>query len=762
MHAHLAASLLLVSVLAHAAEIHGKVEGVIGGEPLARVQVSLLETGAQTVTDKDGNFAITGLPPGNFTLRLNAVGYRLLTVPFVLSEGEASKEFSITLVPDNFRRTDTVEVKGDIFHGPDSPAVIETNLTSSELRETSTVLADDPFRAIQALPGVSASGNNDFNAEFSVMGAPFEEVSTYLDGILVPQPFHSMGNLGAGASLSVVTSETVQDVRLLPVAYPENYGDAVGAAVDLHTRDGSRTPPLFRASIGMADSDVLGEGQLGRGRKGSWLASARKSYLGYLLRSRLHETFTDISFCDGDLKLTYDLAPRHALTFYAIGGRTDAELVHAMAPLGANDFKHGINDFVMVRTGWRWSVSPHLVIDTRAAYLQAPFSIRNSSAQLLQRHEYDEWVAGSDVVWNWRSNQILEGGWTARRIHSGTNNILYEPNGIPPASLSGAGTGWRNTGNLQHTSALLGNRIHVLASLRFDSADRLDVHPVAPQVSASIRVASATHIELGWGHYSQFDFPQFPIDQQYLGLEFCFPSSEFLKTADHFTAGAERRLGESVRVRAAFFDRQNHRYLAPVNCPGAAQDDRFHSVGRDYSRGVQLVLQSRTANRLAGWIGYTLTYARQDGLFYYSPKPGEVAGAFSPYYPTLQDQRHTLNVFVRYRVAPTVSLSGKWLFGSGFPLPGGQILVDPQGRAQFVGINAARMGNYQRLDVRGEKDWAFSRWKLALYGEVLNLTNHDNRRFVTLTSPAPSTGWVAYQIQQGLPITPTTGVAFEF
>jgi hypothetical protein len=40
-------------------------------------------------------------------------------------------------------------VKGDIFQGPDSPAVLETNLTSSEIRETSTVLADDPFRAIQ-------------------------------------------------------------------------------------------------------------------------------------------------------------------------------------------------------------------------------------------------------------------------------------------------------------------------------------------------------------------------------------------------------------------------------------------------------------------------------------------------------------------------------------------------------------------------------------------------------------------------------------
>ena len=40
-----------------------------------------------------------------------------------------------------------------------SRAVVEQNLTSSEVREASTVLVDDPVRAIQTLPGMSAAGN---------------------------------------------------------------------------------------------------------------------------------------------------------------------------------------------------------------------------------------------------------------------------------------------------------------------------------------------------------------------------------------------------------------------------------------------------------------------------------------------------------------------------------------------------------------------------------------------------------------------------
>jgi hypothetical protein len=113
----------------------------------------------------------------------------------------------------------------------------------------------------------------------------------------------------------------------------------------------------------------------------------------------------------------------------------------------------------------------------------------------------------------------------------------------------------------------------------------------------------------------------------------------------------------------------------------------------------------------------------------------------------LEDQRHTLNVFASYRLYPTVHISGKWLFGSGFPVPSQN--------------NALRLSNYQRLDTRAEKDWAFHRWKLALYGEVLNLTDHNNRRYF-YSAYDPNTGKLTVATGQGLPITPTAGVAFEF
>jgi hypothetical protein len=728
----------------HAAEIRGKIVSVDRGEPLGRVQVAVLEAQREAVpaviTKNDGTFVMQGLAPGNYTLRLNAVGYRLITVDFSLGANEAVKEFDITLVPDNVRRTERVEVKGDIFQGPDSPAITEINMTSSEIRETSTVVADDPFRAIQTLPGVSAAGGNDFFAQFSVMGAAYSNTSVFLDGILVPSPFHGT-DISEGATLSIFTSDTIEDIKLLPAAYPEKYGDSVGAALDLHTRDGSRTAPIYRTTIGLADSELLGEGKLGSDKKGSWLASARKSYLGYLLRGRLNDTSDNISFYDGDLKLTYDLTPNQTVSLYGVGGQTFYELINQKYFPTLNDIQRATNDFIMGRAGWRWTVNPHLLIDTRAAYLQAPLFYWNSKRQPLDDEHYGEWVAGGSVVWNWQKDHVLEGGWTVRRATDARAGTSYNPDGTVQSFSADSVVGRKYDGYLQQASSFFRNRLHLAGGLRLDTVQQFDTHPVSPQLGASLQVASGTQLQFGVGRYNQFDFPATPT-LVFMGCPLTF---QFLQTANHYTAGVEQRMGETTRVKVLFFDRQdgtsaNESYFLNGICHPS---HGYANIGRDHSRGAQIVLQSRTANHLSGWIGYTLAYSRESSLFHNNQGP-----YWLPYFPTTEDQRHTLNLFASYRLNPTVHVSGKFLFGSGFPIPN-------------YSTNANRLGDYQRLDVRAEKDWPFSRWKLALYGEVLNLTDHNNPRYF-YTSFDPKTGNPTVVTGQGLPITPTAGLAFEF
>jgi hypothetical protein len=327
-------------------------------------------------------------------------------------------------------------------------------LTSSEIRETSTVFADDPFRAVQSLPGVSPEGNNEFFAEFSVMGAPFSRVGTYIDDVLVPNPFHEIANFAEGASLGVLTSEVVEEMKLMPAAYPEKFGDDAGAALEIHTREGSRGAPLFRVTAGIAASEFLGEGELGRARRGSWLVSARKSYINYLIRNRVQGA-ADVGFYDGDVKLNYDLTPRQSLNFFSTGGHT---AMHDSTATGANSFATGRSDFALARLGWRWSVNPHLLFDTRAAFFREPDELRNPSNQIVSTADHGEWVGGTGLTWSWAKDEILEAGWTTRRVRESSSFSIFDDNG-GPAGAQQRGLEFRNSGYIQQAASFWKGRV---------------------------------------------------------------------------------------------------------------------------------------------------------------------------------------------------------------------------------------------------------------------------------------------------------------
>ena len=757
MRGCLAVLVLLYGLGAEAGEIHGKVVSASRGEPLRQVLVAVLELKASATTADDGTFRLGNLPPGKYTLRVSAVGYRLVTTHFAMATDTDSKEFSITMAPDNFRRVDHVEVKGDLFE-VESPAVpSQFNLTPSELKEASTVFADDPFRAVQAMPGISASDNNDFFGQFSVLGAPFERVGVYIDDVLAPQPFHGIPGFRDGASLSVFSSETVQEMNLMPVGFPERYGDATGAALAVRMREGSRTRPHFTASLGMADSDFIGEGKLGRSGRGSWLASGRKSYLDYLIHHGGIDPFTNVAFEDGDLKLTYDVSSRHNLDLYFLDGHND---VSRRDPAnGPNDLNTGGNDLTLGRAGWQYAVTPQLLLDTHAAYIRQKFNTANVSGQALSADYYGEWVLASRTTWRWGKSHVLEAGYTGRRLRESGYSLSYT-NSAPALFNQINGTGLRQSGYAQQISSVLGNRVHLMAGVRWDALQGIETQPVSAQVSAAWQVASATALTVGYGRYAQFSFqsdafcPTVPVGPVTI-------PTDMVGRSNHFVAAVEQRFGENIRARAEAFVRENQEIfgLRDINANGCSPIRPAAGVPgfplRDFARGAQFIIQRRSANRLSGWIGYTLNYAREHFPFDPAVVPAGIISA-----PALEDQRHTLNAFATYRLTPSINLSGKFRFGSGMPIAALDFQLVGN---TLVSVTPAdeRLGIYQRLDVRCDKAWAFTRWKVTLYGEVLNVTNHDNPRFIT-TSFDPVTNQATAVTEHGLPITPTAGLTFEF
>jgi len=376
--------------------------------------------------------------------------------------------------------------------------------------------------------------------------------------------------------------------------------------------------------------------------------------------------------------------------------------------------------------------------------LREPIDETNSSGQVLNHSAYSEWSVGGHALWAWARNATLEAGGTARR----PDDTFYQNFA---SSLSYSLTAWRGDGYLQQSATLLHSRLHLTGGARLDGVQHSGQHPLSPQASGAIQVARATELQLGYARYTQpatdFGTPSLSVG--------CFQTGDSFDRADHYTAGIEQRVGEATRVRAQVFGRETSSQTVisrPSPCPYAFFPGT-HTVAKGYSRGMQVILQRRSANRLSGWIGYTYVQARDSYRIPVRPGVAELG----PYYASSADQPHSVNAFAVYRLRPSVNLGAKFLFGSGFPSvvgyeinSSGMVVPDPP----------TRIPDYLRADFRVDKSWAFQRWKMTLYGEVLNFTNHYN--VIADGTILEPNGQRVLQTQRALPVTPTLGLAFEF
>ena len=74
--------------------------------------------------------------------------------------------------------------------------------------------------------------------------------------------------------------------------------------------------------------------------------------------------------------------------------------------------------------------------------------------------------------------------------------------------------------------------------------------------------------------------------------------------------------------------------------------------------------------------------------------------------------------------------------------------------------NRLRAPAYSRFDVRANKAFNFDRWKLTLYGEVLNVLGRENVRYTTQTDTVNHT--VSFDRDTMFPRLPIAGIRVEF
>src|SRR5262249_54541397 len=198
----------------------------------------------------------------------------------VVSGGVA--EITIALTEGTGTYAERVDVRARLPMTRREPAVAaEQTLGSRELQQLRGTLTNDPLRAVQALPAVAAG--DDFRSDFAVRGAGPQQMTFTFEGIATPFLLHTIQQDHDGGSVAMVNGDVLDEVTLLSGAYPQRYGNRTGAEIDFRMREGSRDRVQSHLAVSAVDASGVVEGPVGSSKRGSWLFSARRSYLDLIV-----------------------------------------------------------------------------------------------------------------------------------------------------------------------------------------------------------------------------------------------------------------------------------------------------------------------------------------------------------------------------------------------------------------------------------------------------------------------------------------------
>jgi outer membrane cobalamin receptor len=754
-----------------AATLRGTVIDFKTHEPLGRVKVTVAGSDREALTDAQGRFELTPLPPGAVALTLATVGYGVSRQTVQLA---ANQVLVLTvplgaeaLKPGAPDAGQVVTVTGRATPRAALAQASVFDIGNTDLQNLSTVLANDPLRAVHNLPGVTA--NQDFYGQFAVRGAPSSKVGVQIDGVLLDNAFHGFTDQGDLGSVSIANGTLVDSTTLFSGVAPARFGGRLGGAVEIETREGSRDERFTRIDLDSLSASATTEGPIGADRRGSYLISARKSFLQYLM-SNLKVGSGTLGYSDLDLKLDYALTATDKLSLTTVLGSSEVTRQAQTGMAQSQAFLtqgSGTQAFSTLR--WTSVLSPNTTSRAQLFWTLDDQTQKNEDGALLQSRAARQ-AGVSEVLTHRLSDQhTLEGGLSlVRRSTALQENALWNyqtgslsSSLVPAADFSRSAM--ETSAHLQDSFSAADERFKLKAGARVDHSSATGQTVFLPRLDALATLQPGTQVSAALGQTAQFP----SMDQLY--GKFGTPSLK-AERATKAALALEQSLGDRWGLRAEVYERRESGVIDSPATHFRLTDDESYAVPqagavltnglKGDTHGVELMLQRRSANGYSGWVSVSRSFNR------YTPADG------GPSFWGDQDQRTAVTAYGSVRWSDSLSFSATARYGSGTPVPGylgaASTSASPQGETRLAydlasGRNTQRMGAYQRLDLRVNKVIYGADYKLTLKAEIANVLGHDNWRYFDYTYPAPGAPQTV-QITRNttMPRLPTVGMSLEF
>ncbi|MEO0856893.1 MAG: carboxypeptidase-like regulatory domain-containing protein [Bacteroidota bacterium] len=183
------------------ATVNGYVRDARSGETLIQATITVAGTTRGTTTNTSGFYTLSGLAPGEVTLRFSYIGYADQTRTLTLEAG--TRRLDIDLEPE-------ASIVGEVTVEAELPieeerAVGVQQVPIALVQRIPSAFENDLFRSIQLLPGVKAA--IDFSSKLYIRGGSPDQTLILLDNTTVYNPTHFFG------FFSIFNTDAIKDVR---------------------------------------------------------------------------------------------------------------------------------------------------------------------------------------------------------------------------------------------------------------------------------------------------------------------------------------------------------------------------------------------------------------------------------------------------------------------------------------------------------------------------------------------------------------------
>lgn len=752
---------MIPSVNAQFGSVRGFVYEKETGEPVLFTNVYFSKTSIGAPTDANGYFAITRIPPGSYTLMVTYVGFDTLKMPITIKADELiTKKLYLT--------KSTVQLDEVSISAARQDKVRETQtsiikITPKQIQSIPTIGGQpDLAQYLQILPGVIFSG--DQGGQLYIRGGPPVQNKVLYDGMIVYNPFHSIG------LFSVFDVDILKNVEVYTGGFGAEYGGRLSSVMDVTTRDGNKNRFSGKLDVSTFGAKALLEGPIYKPKNedeasATFLLSVKNSYLeqsSKIFYEYIDENGLPYNYLDIFGKIAINAPNGSKVNFFGFNF-TDEVKYKILQDFSWNSYGGGMNFLAIPGKS-------AVLIEGNFAYSQYEVSLteedrspRSSSIAGFNGGLNFTYFLGRDAL---KYGLELAGYKTTLDFFNSVNRkIDYTMNSTDVSVF--AKYKW------------MPGKFIIEPGLRFQYYASLSEASLEPRLAVKYNVAENFRLKMAGGIYSQ-NLISTTYDQDVVNLFYGYitspenlpstfngkPVDSKLQHSYQAVFGFELDLFRNLSINVEGYYKY-YSQLFGLNRNKLYEDTEENSNIPDYykkdfaietgdAEGVDFSVKY-DIKKLHLWLTYSLGFIhRSDGISNYVP----------PY-----DRRHNINLVATYLMGKKSDweINVRYNYGSGFPF------TQTAGFYELIGFtnmginyttangelgilygdyNKGRLPYFSRLDVNLKKTFNLGKtMKLEANASVTNALNQQNIFYFDR---------VSYTRIDQLPFMPSLGLSFSF